>query len=50
MVYSADGIPGAEALDAQKRLSALLSYNLNVGILQNVWLCEGEDVTSNSEV
>ena len=28
MVYSADGIPGAEALAAQKRLSALLSYNL----------------------
>ena len=29
MVYSADGIPGAEALDTQKRLSALLSYKLN---------------------
>ena len=28
MVYSADGLPGAEALAAQKRLSALLSYNL----------------------
>ena len=28
MVYSADGIPGAEALAAQKRLSALLSYKL----------------------
>ena len=28
MVYSADGIPGAEALAAQKRLAALLSYNL----------------------
>ena len=28
MVYSADGIPGAEALAAQKRLDALLSYNL----------------------
>ena len=28
MVYSADGIPGAEALDAQKRLAALLSYKL----------------------
>ena len=25
MVYSADGIPGAEALAAQKRLAALLS-------------------------
>ena len=28
MVYSVDGIPGAEALDAQKRLSVLLSYKL----------------------
>ena len=28
MVYSAGGIPGAEALAAQKRLAALLSYNL----------------------
>ena len=28
MVYSADGMPGAEALAAQKRLAALLSYNL----------------------
>ena len=28
MVYSADGIPGAEALAAQKRLAKLLSYKL----------------------
>ena len=28
MVYSADGIPGAEAFAAQKRLAALLSYKL----------------------
>ena len=28
MVYSADGIPGAEALATHKRLSALLSYKL----------------------
>ena len=28
MVYSADIIPGAEALSAQKRLTALLSYKL----------------------
>ena len=28
MVYSADGILGAEALAAQKRLSTLLSYKL----------------------
>ena len=28
MVYSAEGIPGAEALAAQKRLAALLSYKL----------------------
>ena len=28
MVYSADGIPGAEAFSAQKRLAALLIYKL----------------------
>ena len=28
MVYSTDGIPGAEALAAQKRLAALLKYKL----------------------
>ena len=28
MVYSEDGIPGAESLAAQKRLAALLSYKL----------------------
>ena len=28
MVYYADGIPGAEALAAQKRLAALISYKL----------------------
>ena len=28
MVYSAEGIPGAEALATQKRLDALLSYKL----------------------
>ena len=28
MVYSADGIPGAEALAAQKRLASLLSYKM----------------------
>ena len=28
-VYSADGVPGAEGLAAQKRLAALLSYKLN---------------------
>ena len=28
MVYSMDGIPGAEALAAQKRLTALLRYKL----------------------
>ena len=28
MVYSVDGIPGAEALATQKRLTALLSYKL----------------------
>ena len=29
MVYSVDGIPGAEALAAHKRLDALLSYKLS---------------------
>ena len=28
MVFSVDGIPGAEALATQKRLSAVLSYKL----------------------
>ena len=28
MFYSADGIPGAEALAAQKRLASILSYKL----------------------
>ena len=28
MVYSVDGIPGAEALAVQKRLAVLLSYKL----------------------
>ena len=28
MVYFADGIPGVEALAAQKRLDALISYKL----------------------
>ena len=28
MVYSAEGIPGVEALAAQNRLDALLSYNM----------------------
>ena len=28
MVYSAEGIPGAEAIAAHKRLAALLSYKL----------------------
>ena len=28
MVYSVDGIPGAEALATQKRLDTLLIYNL----------------------
>ena len=28
MVYSADGIPGAEAMDTQKILAILVSYKL----------------------
>ena len=31
MVYSAEKTPGAEALSAQKRLAALLGYNLKQG-------------------
>ena len=31
MVYSADGIPGVEALAAQKRLAALIRYKLKQG-------------------
>ena len=27
-VYSADGIPGAEAMDAKNRLAGLLNYNM----------------------
>ena len=50
MVYYTDGIPGAEALAAQKRLAVLLSYKLKRGILGNVWLCAGMDIASNSEV
>ena len=50
MVYSADGIPGAEALAAQKRLAALLSYKLKREYSKNVWICEIKDVTSNSEI
>ena len=34
MVYSADRIPGAEALAAQKRLAALLSYKLKQEYLE----------------
>ena len=30
MVYSADRIPGAEALAAQKRFATLLSYNMKL--------------------
>ena len=50
MVYSAGGIPRAEALSAQKRLATLLSYKLKREYSENVWLCAAEDVTSNSEV
>ena len=47
MVYSADGIPIAETLAAQKRLAALLSYKLK---REYVWLCECKYFTSNIEV
>ena len=39
MVYSADGIPGAEALAAQKRLAALLSYKLKREYSECAALC-----------
>ena len=50
MVYSTDGIPGAEALSAQKRLATLLIYKLKWEYSEISGFCEGEDVTSNSEV
>ena len=50
MVYSAERIPGAEALDAQKRVSRTTQLQAEAGILGNVWLCAGKDVTSDSEV
>ena len=31
MVYSADGIAGAEALDVQERLAAQISFNMKLG-------------------
>ena len=39
MVYSANRIPGAEALAAQKRLAALLSYKLKQVYSKYVALC-----------
>ena len=39
MVYSADRNPGAEALAAQKRLAALLSYKLSGNTRKCVALC-----------
>ena len=50
MVYSADVIPGAEALDAQKRLSALLIYKLKWEYSEMCGFVPGKDVASNSEV
>ena len=44
MVYSADRIPGEEAIIRTTQLQA------KAGILGNVRLFEGEDVTSDSEV
>ena len=44
MVYSADGIPRAEALDKQKKLAALLSYKLKQEYSEMcgfVWACKG---------
>ena len=39
MVYSTDGIPGVEALAAQKRLAAILSYKLKQEYSKCVALC-----------
>ena len=50
MVYSADGIPRAEALAAKKEVGRTTQLQAEAGILRNVWLCAGEDVASNSEV
>ena len=46
MVYSVDKIPVAEALASHRSLAVLDK----VGILQIVWICEGEDFIINSEV
>ena len=50
MVYSADGILGAEVLAAQKRLAALLSYKLKREYSDMCGFVRGKDVTSNSEI
>ena len=49
MVYSAYVISVAEALAAQKEVSHTNPLQAEAGILRNVWLCEGKDVTSDSE-
>ena len=49
MVYSADVMPGSEALST-KNIGRTTQLQTEAGILLNVWLCEGEDVNSNSEV
>ena len=46
MVYSAERIPGAEALAAQKRLAALLSYKLNHEYSEMCGFVQARDLTA----
>ena len=46
MVYYAD----SGGLSRTKEVSRTTQLQAEAGILVNVWLCEGEDITSTSEV
>ena len=55
MVYSADRIPSAEALSAQKRLAALLSYKLKQEysemcgfVWERIWLAIARSTSCSS--
>ena len=50
MVYSADRIPGAEALTEQKRLAAVLMYKLKQEYSEMCGFVKGADVTRDSEI
>ena len=50
MVYSADGIPGTEAVVAKQRLALLISNKLEREYFGDVWLRKGLYVTRNSDI